>query len=428
MPVNDQLAILGGEPVRCRPLPKYQTIGEEEKRAVLRVLDSGVLSDFLGSWSSQFSGGSEVKSFEEEWSAHFGVKHSVTVNSNTSGLFAALGAAGVGPGDEVIVTPYSMCASATCAVVNHAVPVFADIDPDTFCITAATIAPRITPRTKAIVVVDLFGQPAEMDAIMELAEKHGLFVLEDAAQAPGAKYKGRLAGTLAHAGVFSLNYHKTIHTGEGGAVVTNDDRLADRVRLIRNHAEVVVKAKGEPDLVNMVGFNYRMTEIEAAIGREQLKKLDRLVARRQQAATLLNSRLGRIPSLQIPKVESHIAHGWYVYTMRYLHGEGRPPRSAVIDALRAEGIPVSPGYVEPIYLQPMYQKLTAYGKDGFPFRGPHYQGQTGYSPGLCPVVERMHFEEVIYGDYCHANLQDSDLEDICRAYEKVFNNLHRLTP
>jgi len=421
-----KLAIKGGTPVRSRPFPPYRTIGREEKEAVMNVMDSGILSDFLGSWSSQFNGGSQVQAFEREWADFFGIRHAVTVNSNTSGLYAALGAAGIGPGDEVIVSPYSMCASATCAVVNHAVPVFADIDPDTFCISAETIEPLLTPRTKAIVVVDIFGRPAEMDPIMALADKHGLFVLEDAAQAPGARYNKKLAGTLGHAGVFSLNYHKTIHTGEGGVVVTNDDRIADRVRLIRNHAEVVVKAKGETDLVNMVGFNYRMTEIEAAIGREQLKKLSRLVMGRQRAAALLKSRLNGMPGLITPENAAHIEPGWYCFAMRYVQGENRPPRSAVVDAIRAEGIGVSSGYVEPIYLNPMYQKKIAFGKKGFPFRGVHYGGNVDYSRGSCPVAERMHFEEVLVGNYCHGGLEQSDLEDICSGYEKVFSQLEKL--
>jgi len=421
-----KLAIKGGEPVRSVPFPPYRTIGREEKEAVMKVMDSGVLSDFLGAWSPQFYGGTQVQRLEEAWCSHFGVKHAITMNSNTSGLYAVLGAAGIGPGDEVIVSPYSMCASATCAVVNHAVPVFADIDPDTFCISAETIEPLITPRTKAIVVVDIFGRPAEMDPIMVLADKHGLFVLEDAAQAPGARYSGKLAGTLAHAGVFSLNYHKTIHTGEGGVVVTNDDRLADRVRLIRNHAEVVVKAKGETDLINMVGFNYRMTEMEAAIGVEQLKKLTGLVACRKESAEFLQKRLSGLPCLVTPKTPSYIEHGWYCFPMRYVKEEYGPLRQSVVDALQAEGLPVSAGYVMPIYLQPMYQKKIAFGSCGFPFSGPHYSGVVDYSRGICPVTERMHFEEVLVGNYCHGGMEQPDLEDVCSGYEKVFSQLEIL--
>lgn len=423
----EKLALLGGDPVRTAPLPRYNTIGEEERRAVNEVLDSGVLSQFLGTWSPDFYGGTRVQALERAWEAHFDVAHAVSVNSATSGLYAAVGAAGVGPGDEVIVSPYTMSASAAAALVYGAVPVFADIDPVTYCISAETIAPKITPRTKAIVVVDIFGHPADMDPIMELARQHNLIVIEDTAQAPGAKYKGRWAGTLAHIGVFSLNYHKAIHCGEGGVAVTDDPRLADRMRLIRNHAETVVKAKGETDIVNMIGFNYRMTEIEAAIAFEQLKKLDPLVEKRQRNAARLTERLSRLPGITPPRiVGDDTTHGFYLYVIQYdaaLHGV---PRAKVAAALRAEGIPVAEGYVEPLYLQPVYQQRIAYGKDGFPF---NYGGQANpidYSRGSCPTVESMHFEKVLFSDYTHAGLSEQDVDDIARIWEKVIAGIGQL--
>ena len=420
------LAISGGTPVRTTPLPAYRTIGVEEKQAVLQVMDSGSLSEFLGTWSPNFFGGKMVRAFESAWSDFHGVKHAVSVNSNTSGLNAAVAAAGVGPGDEVIVSPYSMSASAACALVNNAVPVFADIDEGTFNISALTISPLITNRTKAIVAVDIFGHPADFDAIMSLADQHGLVVIEDAAQAPGACYKGRPAGTLAHMGVFSLNYHKTIHTGEGGVVVTNDDNFAERLQLIRNHAEVVVKDKGVDNIVNMVGQNYRMTELEAAIGIEQLKKLTHLVERRRENARWLDSKLGCLPCIKIPITEVGCQHGYYVYAMRYIRESEGPTREAVIRAIRAEGIPVGGGYVEPIYLQPVYQRKIAFGNNGFPFAKPYYDGDVNYDRGICPVVERMHFEEVITGDFCHASLDESCLNDIATAFEKVFGSLEEI--
>ena len=297
-----KLAINGGAPVRSTPFPQYVTIGEEEKRAVMEVLDSTVLSKFLGTWSPDFYGGPRVQKLEREWAEYFGIRHAVSVNSATSGLYAAVGAAGIGPGDEVIVSPYTMTASATAALVYGGIPVFADIDPETFCLSPASIRERITPRTKAIIVVDIFGHPAEMNEIMQIAREHHLVVIEDAAQAPGAHYHGRNAGTLADMGVFSLNYHKTIHCGEGGVVVTNSDEFAERLQLIRNHGEVVVKKKGVTNLVNMVGFNYRMTEIEAAIASEQLKKLESLVAPRIEAAeflTRVEARFGAQPAEQL---------------------------------------------------------------------------------------------------------------------------------
>ncbi len=421
-----KLAINGGAPVRSTPFPQYVTIGEEEKRAVMEVLDSTVLSKFLGTWSPDFYGGPRVQKLEREWAEYFGIHHAVSVNSATSGLYAAVGAAGIGPGDEVIVSPYTMTASATAALVYGGIPVFADIDPETFCLSPASIRERITPRTKAIIVVDIFGHPAEMNEIMQIAREHHLVVIEDAAQAPGAHYHGRNAGTLADMGVFSLNYHKTIHCGEGGVVVTNSDEFAERLQLIRNHGEVVVKKKGVTNLVNMVGFNYRMTEIEAAIASEQLKKLESLVAPRIEAAEFLTRELSGLPGLTPPTVRPNVRHGYYIYVMKYDALATGVSREVFAKALRAEGIPLGEGYVEPIYLQPMYQQRIAFGKGGFPFTYPGYQGVLNYEKGLCPVTERMHFKELLHGDFCHAGMMRQDLEDIVCAFRKVSKNTSEL--
>jgi len=421
-----QLAINGGTPVRTKPFPRHNTIGREEKQAVMEVLDDGVLSQFLGTWHPDFYGGPRIQKLEQEWAEYFGVKHAVTVNSATSGLYAAVGAAGVGPGDEVIVSPYTMAASATAALVYGAIPVFADIDPDIFCLSPQSIKERITPLTRAIIVVDIFGHTADMDEIMAIAAEHNLVVIEDNAQGPGALYRGKYAGTLAHMGVFSLNYHKTIHTGEGGVVVTDDDDLAERMQLIRNHAEVVVRGKGVENLVNMVGFNYRMTEIEAAIGCEQLKKLKRLLDRRQDNAAYLTERLKKLACLKLPAVRPSATHGYYVYAIRYDAGTTGVPRNRFVEALKAEGVPVGAGYVMPLYLEPLYQQRIAFGKDGFPFTYSGYKGTVSYERGICPVTERMYFEELITGDFCHADLTDADLDDIAAAFVKVVNHIYEL--
>jgi perosamine synthetase len=421
-----ELAIHGGKPVRSKPFPNYNTLGEEEKLAVMQVLNDGVLSKFLATWSPDFYGGPRVQKLEREWADYFGVKHAISVNSATSGLYAAAGAAGIGPGDEVIVSPFTMTASATAALVYGAIPVFADIDPETFCITPENIKKCITPYTKAIIVVDLFGHPAEMKEIMKLAQVHKLMVIEDAAQAPGAKYYGRYAGTLADMGVFSLNYHKTIHCGEGGIIVTDDDDLADRLRLIRNHAEVVVKDKGTENLVNMIGFNYRLTEIDAAIAREQLKKLENLVVPRIAAADYLTARLSNLPGLTPPVVRPSVRHGYYVYALRYDAQELGVPRHRFVAAVKAEGMPVGAGYTEPIYLEPVYQRRIAFGRDGFPFTYSGYKGQVNYEPGLCPVTERMYYNELLIMDVCHANMQRRDLDDTVNAFKKVVEYISEL--
>jgi perosamine synthetase len=400
------LAIRGGRPVRTRPFARYNTIGAEEKRAVLEVLDSGVLSQFMGTAGPDFLGGPRVRGLEEAWAGHFGVRHAVSVNSATSGLYAALGAAGVGPGDEVLVSPYTMSASAAGAVVYGATPVFVDIDPQTYCMSIDGIRAAITPRTRAIVVVDLFGQPAEFDAITALARDHDLIVIEDAAQAPGAQYKGRWAGTLGNIGVFSLNYHKTIHSGEGGIVVTNDDELADRVRLIRNHGEVIQRERGAGG-APLVGFNYRMTEIEAAIAREQLRKLEMLTVPRIEAAAFLRRRWTGLPGLTPAAVRNECRHVYYVFALDFDGVAAGVTRKTFIDAVAAEGVRLAPGYVEPLYRQPLYARY-------------------GYTRGLCPVTETMYESRLLYTGLVHAALDKADLEDVALAVEKVATNARLL--
>jgi dTDP-4-amino-4,6-dideoxygalactose transaminase len=414
-----RLALFGGKPIRTAPFPRHLTTGDEEKSAVAEVLDSGILSDFLGTWSPKFYGGPRVQKLEREWEQYFRVRHAVTVNSATAGLYAAVGAAGIEPGDEVIVSPITMTASASAALVYGAIPVFADIDPDTFCVNAQTIERCITPYTRAIVAVDILGHPVDMDPVMELARRHNITVIEDAAQAPGATYKGRMAGTLADIGVFSLNYHKTIHTGEGGVIVTDDERLAERLQLIRNHAEMVVRGKGVTDLVNMVGHNYRMTEIEAAIGSEQLKKLDCLLAPRIEAADYLTAHLSKIPGITSPAVKGDVKHGYYLYGIRYDESVTGIPRDRFVEALNAEGIPMFPGYTEPLYYAPLYQKRIAFGSKGFPFTYEGYKGNVSYERGICPVAERMWEKELMVTNVCRAGLTQHDLMDVVLAFEKV---------
>jgi dTDP-4-amino-4,6-dideoxygalactose transaminase len=426
-----KLAINGGAKLRTIPFPAYNTIGIEEEEAALRVLRSGKLSTYLGTWHADFYGGPEVRALESEWAAYFGVKHAISVNSATSGLYAAVGACGISPGDEIIVSAYTMSASATAALVYGAIPIFADIEEEYYCLDPRSIESCITPRTKAIIIVDIFGQPYDRDAINALAKKHNLYVIEDTAQAPGAMLGDKYAGTLGDIGIYSLNYHKHIHTGEGGIIVTDDDTLAEKLRLIRNHAEAVLSAKGIQDrseLINMVGFNYRMTEIEAAIARCQLKKLPTLLEQRLENTAYLNEQLAQIPCILPTKIREGAKHAFYVHPLQFDAEIAGMHRNRFIDAVKAELPPtllreestvlLSYGYVKPLYLQPLYQERIAFGRDGYPFN----LSDVTYPQGLCPITEEMHFNRLVTHEFMRPGMTQSDMEDVVRAFQKVWDN------
>jgi perosamine synthetase len=423
---KEQLAIFGGQKTIKHPMSPYVSFGYEEIEAGKKVLDSGILSAFFGSWSEQFFGGHKVQEFEAGWRQFFETKHAVSVNSATSGLIAAIGALAIEPGDEVIVSPWTMSASATAILVWNAIPVFADIEAETFNLDPNSIRQRITARTRAIVVPDIFGHAANMTEIIEIAKQHGLYVIEDASQAPGAKYKGKFVGTWADIGVFSLNYHKHIHTGEGGVCVTNDDRLAERMQLIRNHAEAVAGAKGETDFSNLIGFNFRLGEIEAAIGIEQLKKLPAIAAQRHAAGLRLNAGLQKLEGLRVPTPQNNCTHVYYVYGLQLMRPELVKRRQAIAAALTAEGVEgIRIAYLN-IHLLPMYQQRIAYGKKGYPWKNGEYESTITYQKGICPVAEELQDHSYLgfyFGGYA---LPDNEIDLIISAFEKVWQGMEYL--
>jgi perosamine synthetase len=413
-----KLALFDGTPVRDKPFPTANNIGEEEISAVENVMRKGILSNFVGAGTDEFYGGEAVRNLESNWSAHFKCKHSVSVNSATSGLYAAIGAAGINPGDEVIVSPYTMSASATCALVYGGIPIFADIDPDTFCLSPQSIRKNITPKTKAIVVVNLFGLAADLVEIMNIAKEFNLIVIEDNAQAPGALYNNQFTGTIAHMGVFSLNCFKTIQSGEGGMVCSNHDIFYEKLCLIRNHAEAVIDTPAfcPSDISNLIGFNYRLTEIQAAIANEQLKKLNELNTLRIQNVDYLNEKFKAYPFITTPNVPKGSSHVYYVHALKY-QGSDTLDRKGFLKALSSEGVQLPGGYVKPLYLLPLFQQQLAFGNSGYPFTLKTHEQI--YQKGLCPVTEKMHFESLIVNTHIHNHMQKQDLDDIVTAIDKI---------
>lgn len=423
---TESLALFGGQKTIDMPFKRYNSIGTEEIAATKAVVESGVLSQFIGGWTPDFYGGPKVQEFERACEVFFGVKHAITVNSATSGLIAAIGAIGIEPGDEVIVSPWTMCASATAILNWNAIPVFADIEAETFCLDPVSVEANITPYTKAIVAVDIFGHSANMDALMAIARKYGLKVISDTAQAPGAFYHGKYAGTLADVGCYSLNYHKHIHTGEGGILVTDDDEIAERLQLIRNHAESVVGNKGVTDLSNMIGYNFRLGEIECAIGIEQLKKLKVFIERKQKDAEQLSVGLAGLKGLQSARVMPGCTHAYYAYPIILNIDELGVSRQKIFQALFAEGLDcVAQGYVN-VHLLPMYQKKIAYGSQGFPWSSDICRREVDYRKGICPVAETLQDSSYLGLAMCMYDLSGRDVDLIIASFHKVWRNLERL--
>jgi perosamine synthetase len=320
-------------------LPK---IGEEEIEAVIKVMRSGMLTSGLGA-------GPKVVEFEKNYAEFAGAKHAIAVNTGTAALHAAIMATGIKMGDEVILPSFTFVATAEAVVLAGGTPVFADIDPLTFSLSEETIRKAITKKTKAIVPVDLYGLPVDMKLIKEIADKQNLAVVEDCAQSHGAKVDGKPAGSLADLACWSLYAAKNIGTGEGGVVTTDNDDLAEKVRMIRTHGE---KIKYQS---LMLGTNYRMTEIQAAIGIVQLRRLPDFLDKRTRNAQRLTKNLEKNEKIKLPPKLANRKPSWYLYTIR-IKDATETKRNSVIKEMHDKGIGAEAYYPIPVHQMPYYRQ------------------------------------------------------------------------
>jgi perosamine synthetase len=350
----------------------HPLIGEEEKRAVLAVLDSGQLAQ-----------GPVVTAFEEAFARWIGVKHAVAVSSGTAGLHLALLAHGIGEGDEVITTPFTFIASANSVLYAKATPVFADVEAASFCVDPAHVEAAITPRTRAILPVHLYGRPAPMPELGAIARRHGLLLIEDACQAHGATVHGRKVGALGYTAVFSLYPTKNMTSGEGGFVTTDDPAIASAIRSLRQHGE------GERYHHQVLGYNFRMTDVAAAIGLAQLARLDGFNAARLRNAQILSAGLAGISGLAVPEEISGYGHVYHQYTVRVADG-----RDGLRKRLDARGIGTGVYYPFPVHHQPVYE-------------------ERGYGSLSFPTAERLARE--VLSLPVHPALTEMDLQRIVRA-------------
>ena len=401
----------------------FNNIGKEEIRSANRVLKSGILSGFMGSiekgYEEKYFGGKYVKKLEKDWAKYYKVKHAISVNSWTSGLTIAIGSLNIEPGDEIIVSPWTMCATATTILHWNAIPIFADIEEDTFCLNPKKVIELINKKTKAILTVDIFGQNSNYEALKSICKKYKLKLIADSAQSPLSLYKKKFVSEYVDIAGFSLNTHKHIQTGEGGILVTNNDFLAKRMKMLRNHGEAIVN-NNKNLLQNMLGGNYRMNEIEAAIAIEQLRKLKKIVTKIQKNTNILNSELSKLDGLIIPKVRKNCSHSYYVNALRINEKKINYKRDTIFKELQNEGINfIFKGY-SLLHLLPMYQKKIAYGSKGFPWEP--YNKKVNYKRGICPISERLD-KEIICMEMCYYDFSKKNIEEIIDKFNKVWKKL-----
>lgn len=400
---------------------RFNTIGREEEIAVQKVVKTRILSNFFANKNKNFLGGKYVNRFENDCKKFFKVKHAITVNSWTSGLIAIIGSLNIKPGDEIILSPLTMSACAASIIHWGCIPVFCDVDEKTFNIDPKKIEKKISKKTKAIMSIDLFGQPSDMDDIKKICKKYNLTFICDSAQSIGAKYKNAYSSTMADVGGYSLNFHKHINTGEGGIIVTNDKNIAKRCQLLRNHAETTIEKSNKKELVNMIGFNFRLTEIQAAIGIEQLKKLKFIIKKKIKIANYLSKNLSKLPGLIIPHVKKNRTHVFYSYPMKIDKNIVKVDRDKIWRLLTSEGIPVN-NKIPCLHMLPMFQKLIGYGDKNFPW-GKNKKFKKLYKKGSLPVAESISSQSIICLQMWAYDFSNKDLVNIVKKFNKVWKKL-----
>jgi len=408
----EKLALLGGKPVRTKPFVEWPVFGDAERRNLLRVFESG-----------KWWYGETVKEFEEKYAAYQDAKFGITCVNGTAALEIALVACGIGAGDEVIVPPYTFVATASAVLKVNAIPVFVDIDIDTFNIDVSQIEAAITNKTKAIMPVHFAGLPADMDAINRIAKKHGLKVIEDAAHAWGTKWKGKGAGALGDCGGFSFQMSKNITSGEGGIVLTDSEEISLQARSYSN----VGRGVGTPWYEHYIlAGNYRMTELQAAILLAQLERLPAQVKKREANAQILDAELSKIEGIKILKRDKRVTQrSYHLYIVRYdQQGFGGLPREKFCQAVQAEGVPMYGGYPHPVYRNPLFLRRGK-GPKFCPLSCPYYGKDLDYSKVFCENAERA-CKEALWLRHSILLGTRRDMLAVARAIRKVRENVKAL--
>jgi len=402
------------------PVEFLKRYGQREADAVANVVKRGVL------WGTFAP---EISAFENEFARYIGAKYSIFMNSGTAALHCGMAAAGVEPGDEVITSPHTFIGSASCVIQQGAIPVFVDIDPQTYTIDVSKIEEKISKATKVIEPVHIYGLPADMDEIQKIADAHDLTIVEDACQAHGAEYKGKKVGSIGDMGAFSFNATKNMQTGEGGMFVTNNDDYAASSERVRIFGEALRKGVPRPYMSHGLGWNYKSTELNAALGRVQLSRLDETNKARIENSEYLTSKLRKLPGIIPPYVPDYAKSVYHYYKIRVdptklgLKLTPREFRDRLVVALQAEGVRAAIWCTQPIYMQPAFQNREGFGK-GYPWKSPYVTRDIKYEHGLCPVAERI--SEETFNLSLHPPNGLDLMEQYALAFEKVVKNSHEL--